>query len=1279
MTRGADLFNGALLFVLSMLYVAVLFGVAWYGDRHVAALERYRAHIYSLALAVYCTSWTFYGAVGTAVSQGWSDLPIYLGPILLMVFGTGLLERIVTATRVQGITSIADFIASRYGKARSLGVLVTVMAVIGTLPYIALQLKAVSMSYDVMAGHEMPAHIPGIDTAFYVAAGLALFTILFGARRVDAREHRHGLMLAVAFESLIKLAAFVAVGVFALDVVGGVGGLMERVVNQPELSERFLPDAFPPDFFASTLLAFCAIFCLPRQFQVVAVEADNPGQLRLARWLFPGYLLVFSIFVPAIAVAGLMVLGDTPGSPDTYVLALPGALGQKGLALLTFIGGFSAATAMVIVALLALSTMVTNEIVLPLLLRVRERREMRGGFARKLLLVRALTIVFIMMAAWLWHRAIGATALAAIGLLSFAMAAQFAPALVVGVYWRRASRRGVLAGLLAGFVAWVDLLLLPSLSGEATSLLAALFGLPAQPGIAWGAPTALLLNAAVMTGVSIMDRQSLAEHLQASTFTGSVTRGLTGLRRRLSLTVADLEELASRFLGERNARRAMSDHLQRRSTIVERGEYADADTAQFTERLIAGAIGTASARMVLTSALRGKDADTEALLLLDETSQAVRFNRALLEATLDNITQGVSVVDADLRLVGWNRPYAELLDYPEGFLYVGRPVAELLRFNAERGFFDGGEKDSHVRKRLEFMRTGSSYRFERHRDDGQVLEIRGNPLPTGGFVTTYTDVTEYKKIEQALRESEANVLFYTDNAPAMLVYIDTSLRYHFANRAYCEYLGLPREQVIGKRVDDLLPAAEAQPRLEYMRRALAGERQDLETELRFADGRRQYSLGTYIPHRDERGEVIGLYAIFQDISPRREAELKLQEAKSLLETRVEQRTHELSEAVNALSIAKASADQANQTKTRFLAAASHDLLQPLNAATLFTSVLTQRAQSADPELAELARRVADSLAAAEDILGALLDISKLDAGALQPEIEVFAVNNLLGALQRQFAALAMERGLRLHVHGCSAVLCSDRRLLRRVLQNFLANALRYTPRGGKVLLGCRRRGDAIELGVWDTGPGVAAEHRLAIFEEFRRIEVGGMSRERGLGLGLAIADRIARMLDYPLSLESTPGRGSKFSIRVPTSDEPLPVVTPARVTRGQLQGLHVWCVDNEESILDGMAALLERWGCTVRGFACAEEFRSALLSDAPPSLILADYHLGGITNGLDLLQEAENRFGSGVPGIVITADRSDEVLRSVRTAGYSALSKPVKPAAMRAAMLAALNRIQLTA
>jgi len=1147
---------GWILLLVSVSYVGTLFLVAYYGDRrqHAPTRSWLRPAVYALALAVYCSSWTFYGAVGTAARTGLGFLPIYLGPLLLLMFGWRLLERLVLISDEQRITSIADFLSSRYGRAPGLAAMVSLLALIAAVPYVALQFKAVADSIQVLAGVPANANLLA-DPALYTALLLAVFSILFGTRQIDATEHHRGMVLAIALESLVKLVAFVAIGVFALMHLPGIGGFGDRIVQAADQVTR---PGLPVGFVAQTLLAFTALVCLPRQFHVAVVECQNVGDLRMARWFFGGYLVIISAMVVPITLAGQAVLGGSGISPDTYVLALPLALDQSALALVVYIGGFSAATGMVIVTSVALATMVSNDLIVPALLRTGALRRTGPGIEQRVLWVRRATILALALMAYAYARGSGGSGLAQHGLLAFAAVAQFAPALIGGLYWRGASRAGALAGIGAGGALWIYTLMLPSLAhggwinahwvdvgpfGIAWLQPEQLFGLVGWDPLTHGVFWSLLFNVSAFVYLSVRSRPRLNEQLRAAPFLDPYAQrpplspgGWAG-----SVRGGDLLALAERIVGERRARRAFENYARQQGQPWKADRPADRALAQFTERLLAAAIGSASARLTLTTALRGSGMELgEVVALLDEANQELRFNRQILATTLENISQGVSVVDARMRLVAWNRRYQELFDYPDGMLYVGRPVADLLRWNAERGEMGPGDVDEQVQRRLDHLNAGAPHVFERVRDSGQVIELHGRPLDGGGYVTSYSDITEYKRVEQALRESNET-----------------------------------------------------------------------------------------------------------------------------LEQRVELRTRE--------------AEDAQQSRTRFLAAVSHDLLQPLNAARLFTSALRESEEPA--EQARLAERVDVSLRAAEDLLDGLLDISRLDAGVLRPEIADFDVNELLRELSHQHSAIAASRGLQLRVRAPAAPLMvhTDRRLLRRALQNFLANALRYTRTGG-VLIAARMRDGAVELQVWDTGPGISPHHLEQIFDEFRRFDHPGRG-ERGLGLGLSICQRIARTLDHPLRVRARVGGGSVFSITVPlgqphtaNSDAPTERIADAA---DSLAGLRVLCIDNDREILDGMRALLSRWHVITLTAASADG-AIALLDALPladtPDVALVDFHLHDRLDGLGIIDLLRERLGDGLPAALLTGDGSDALKHAARAHRCLVLTKPIKPASLRA-FLAAQPRI----
>ncbi|WP_069383368.1 hybrid sensor histidine kinase/response regulator [Halomonas caseinilytica] len=1307
------MFAGWLLIVVSLLYVAVLFAIAWRGDRLARSrgATRRRPIVYSLALAIYCTSWTFHGAVGQAATSGWSFASIFVGPILTLLLFWPVLAKMIRVAKHQNVTSIADFIASRYGKTQSLAAFASLVALIGTLPYIVLQLKAVSTSFSVLTSEADITRAPLFgDTAFYVALVMAAFAILFGTRHTDATEHHEGLIHAVAFESLIKLVAFLTLGAYVTwGMFDGLGDLLAFADIQLELQRQLAQQDFGQGFWAQTLLAMLAILCLPRQFHVAVVENTHRDDAAKARWLFPLYLVAFGFFVLPLAAAGLTIFADTDVPPDTYVLALPMAAGSEWLTLLTFIGGFSASTGMVIVAAVAVSIMISNEIVIPALFRLRWFDTKARDYGRLVLRARRITIGVILALAYGAYQLLGDfSSLAAIGMLSFAAAAQFAPALIGGLYWKRGNRLGVIVGMNAGFAIWAYCLLMPDLIAAGVLPETWLHGGPLNVG--WLSPTALFglnvgdsfthgvmlslgVNLVAYIFVSQMTPQRVVERIQASLFVDSVETRQTSVNRPWTgaTTVGDLKVLCERFLGAGQVSRAFDDYARRIGKPLEDNTRASIDVIQFTERFLASVLGASSARIVVNSALQGRGIGiSDVISIVDEASQVLEFNRALLQATIENINQGISVVDQNLRLVVWNQRYLELFRFPDHLIRVGAPIDRIFLYNAHNGEYGPGDPEEHVKLLLDNIREGQPHRYVRYRQDGSVLEVQGNPMPGGGFVYTYQDITQQKRTEEALIRSENNIRIYTDNVPALIAYFDKDCRYLFTNRAYEQAFEIDRNEVIGKPLQAVIPEDMARERAPWIDRALAGERVNFEVSLQLPEGIR-YMLVTYTPHFGDSGAILGFFALYQDITERRRAEIALKETNETLEERVRERTQALSEAnaalrqenrvraeaEQALRQAKQVAEDANASKTRFLAAASHDLLQPLNAARLFTSALTQEMDADD--MKRTIGHIDNSLQAAEELLGTLLDISKLDAGALTPRRSHFALADIFRPLRAEFDVMAEERGLDLVVVPSRAWVDSDAQMLRRIVQNFLSNAIRYTQEG-RVLLGCRRQGERLSIEVWDSGPGIPEAKQAEIFQEFRRLDQASRHKEgeKGLGLGLSIAERMSRVLDHPIRVRSEEGAGTVFAVSVPVvearSQEVAEEKSKTRRAGNKLAGTRILCIDNETLILEGMKAMLTGWGCEVFTATSIGGAKSVLRHlDADPDAILADYHLDNEVTGLMAMEALAERLNGNVPGIVITADRTEEVAETVKRAGYHLLLKPVRPAALRALLTRTLQ------
>ncbi len=1090
-----------------VLWLGVLFGVAVLGDRRPQIFARHWSYIYALSLAVYCTSWTFYGTVTQALRSGWWLPPTFVGTILLYVFGIGLLMRLVTIARAHNSSSLADLIAIRLGRSPLLAALVTAVAVVGIIPYIALQLKSVAMSYGMLTRRHDLAAPAWQDSALWVALAMALFAMLFGARRASANAHNRGLVLAMAFESVFKLVAMLALGAlvwFGLDVPASAADV-------PAVPGG--TSGFP----SLILLGALAVFTLPHQFHAGVVECRDAHHVRTARWVFPLYMLLIALPLLPLAHAGEALLGPMGVPSDLYVLALPLAQGHGALALMAFLGGLSAATSMVVVATLALSLMIGNHWIAPLRVRAGWGRATVGGDLRaEVLMQRRLIILVVVLLAWVYSRVLVANdALADIGAVSFSALSAIAPGVLVAVYRPQTGARAVSAGLVVGSLVWLYVLMLPLLAGESLPWMGA-----GPFGLRWLAPDHLLglsdwsrLARAVV--VSLAANLGVLVLVAGSGFAHAASSGMRG-----RVGVADLRALSLRFLTE--------NQVQTLFVGADSTASASEPLVAAIEHELAAVIGASSARLLLTVARREQAVELEAVAdIVGETSQDLRFNQRVLEAALENMSQGISVVDRDLGLVAWNRTYAELFGYPPELLRVGVPVADLVRWNLAHGLGSGHSTADEVGKRINHMRAGTPYVAERRfpgADGERVVEIRGTPMPGGGFVATFTDVTEFRSNEGELKSIAEN-----------------------------------------------------------------------------------------------------------------------------LEQRVIERTSEL-------ELARQEAEKANQAKSRFLAAISHDLAQPLNAAHLFTHALAQRLTHA--EYRESVTNIDGALTSAESLLGGLLDISRLDGGRTRAKVEAFPIDEWLRSLTAEFSVLAEERGLRLDCVTSRAWVRSDPQLLRRVVQNFLANAVRHT-RSGRIVIGCRRRGRNLSIEVWDTGPGIASADREVIFEEFRRLGHSG----EGLGLGLAIAERIARLLKHRLHLESRVGRGTVFSIEVPMTS-PMDLPPPAAaVSEPPLPRLRLLVVDNDLAVLKAMQDLLEGWKAEVHAAQTPDQARR-LFDAHGADLLLVDYHLDDHVSGLEL-RDALGSAASEIPCVIITADHGKTVADAVVAAGCQLLHKPLKPLALR--------------
>lgn len=1133
---------------LALMYLFFLFYLARWGDRNSQTARWLTSHpaIYSLALAIYCTAWTFFGAVGQASDNSWFYLPILLGPTLVYVFGYRFIYKMTLVSKKQHINTISDFIASRYGKRQVVALMVTVIALLATIPYIALQLKAIGSTFQLLTNNENSDFIIVISTAF-----IALFAIYFGTKQTDVTEYRRGLMLAIAFESSVKLIALV--------LVAFVGYKAWQSTQMTPILGSFFTDAAlsqltSPGLIAQTLMAGAAIICLPRQFHVAIVDNLSLNHLKTARWLFPLYLTIIAAVIPIIAMGGSAIFRGTGVEPDSYVLSLALFSDAIWLQIIVFIGGLSASTAMIIVATLTLSTMLTNDVILPRIFSVNGHETSRRDFSQHIRLTRRVVIGVILLLAFFYHQQMtNSRSLHSIGLVAFSLVIQLLPAIVGGLYWKRGHAHGVYAGLLVGLVCWILWLWVPTFTDP--------YNYQNQNNaLSIGALVSLVANALAYVFFSLRAPARLIDRIQAEAFVSpaDMQEDLASSPTQ-DITNEDLVTLLSTFMGKGRCLQLIKNYEQANQVTIKHSDIPKTHFMAFCERALGGVLGAASAKVLTDSVLKGKKLDfTEIINFFDDTTQAMQFNMTALLTSLENMDQGISVVDKHLNLVAWNKQYAALYNYPDDLLAVGTPIEKLIRYNAERGEFGSPNVEKEIEKRLTHLRSGTSHRFTRQRGDGKVVEMVGNPLPGGGFVTSFNDITGHVVIQQALEESNINL-----------------------------------EHRIKKRTEEV---------------------HSINAELRL------------------------------EIERRRDVE-------------------------KALIKARKSAEEANASKTRFLALASHDVLQPLNAAKLYVSALQEADLSSSTET--IVDKLERSVASSEAIISELLDISRLDQGELKASPERIFIPDLLAPLIDEMVMRAREKGLRLKHRISPCWVYSDKTFLYRIIQNLVSNAVKYTEKG-KILISIRKVAGQVKIQIWDTGVGLSEDQQSLIFSDFYRTNE---NKEHGVGLGLGVVRRLSQQIDVAVNVRSVLGKGSCFSFHLPLVAPPAE--QPAKKVQRQatFKGLRVLCVDDQQENLDAMETLLTRWGLNVVLADCWDDaIKQADIFS--PQILLMDYHLGNGKNGLELIEAIRHHLNVVLPATLITATHEESLEDNCKEFGVNYLPKPVKPAKLRALLMSMTRYIK---
>ncbi|AZQ85132.1 hybrid sensor histidine kinase/response regulator [Colwellia sp. Arc7-635] len=1167
------MFSNWLLISVSIGYISLLFLIAYLGGKYRHKLvEKQHAIIYALSLGVYCTSWGFLGTSAQAAKGSFTYISVYLGPILLFVFAWPFIQRMIKTCLKLKITSIADLLSARFGKSQSLAFIVTVVALIGTLPYIALQLKAIVYSYKILQQNQ---DFPVWQVGLIVSSILAGFTIIFGIRTIDVTERHPGVMIAIAFESAVKLIAFLMVGIFVsffiYDSPAEIWRLSQAHVS---LSQQFESSNLI-NMVGLLIIVMSACLCLPRQFQVMFVEIKEQKNSNIARWWLPAYILVFAFFAGPIGLAGTLNYGDSLEA-DAYVLFLPAYNGQVWLSLFAFLGAVSAASSMVIVSTIALSTMLSNEIVFPLMFKLSPQKQHDFlHFQSRLLRIRKALVITVITLSYGMLLLSPPDTLSSLGEVAFGAIAQIGPALIAAFFWRRATQKGVLWGIGSGFSIWILFNLLPQLgfyshlsidSSLSSSTVVTLFG--------------LLVNILVLAIVSLLTHQSIREEMQSKFFYKQDKQQQSYLPKQPKVDIRELEYLVARFIGEDKSAECFNSF----NLAHEHKKHKTNNEALIVhaENTLASVIGSASAKLVISFALGGREIafDQVVKIVEDNSTQQLEFSRSVLQGAIENTSEGISVIDGNLNLVAWNKQYLDIFNYPQNFIYIGCPINQLIRYNLSNQKHHIHDIEAQVLKRLEYIRAGSKHKSERMLSNGKTISIEGNPIPGGGFVMIFSDITEYRKAEKYLKE----------------------------------------------------------------------ENTDLESR---------------VLARTEELEKANL---------------------------------ELEKANQNLANAQLKAEQAHLKKSQYLRACSHDLLQPLSAARLFSSAVSLSPKVSKKERNQI-KQIDTSLEIANNLLLDLNEIARIESGNISPDITVFPVERLFSMLHSEFSVLTKDYKMDFHCRSSKLYIRSDFTLLSRIIQNFLSNAFRYA-NNGKVLLGCRRKGQQLCIQVLDNGPGIPEDKQQQVFEQFTQLSTKIVG-PKGLGLGLNIAQSLAAILNHNLGLTSKAGHGCLFSVAVPIMAAPQiqkPIVQRSSAT---LQGVGVLCIDNEPGVLSGMRDLLSAWKCKVYSAISAEQaIEFYQKHEESIDILLVDYQLGeedisrkiasdvdfnnlrnkpntteiNHYNGIELIQHLRAQSHYPLPAILITATTDETVLVQAQQADIGYLRKIVKPIALRALMSSLLSK-----
>lgn len=1121
--------------------------------------------VYLMILASLITAWPVLGAIDAAARGDEAILGIFAAPVIALLLLRPMARRLQITARQHAAFSLPTLISARYGRSRSVAIIcaLTAAAALGIL--LIAEFKTIAEAAAVIFG--MPNNtISAAALPPLIACGAL---ILLPGRLTDANGLNIGLIALARRATIFATIAFgvvISIAVYQvlrhdpltqapLDPFGPIDTILAR----PLITPRFL---------TIVVVATLAVYVLPGRFTLASAGRLANTKRRQASVLLPVVMLTLVAGIVVIATVGRSRI-DAPNSDAAHLaLALTHSIAPHWLIGIVFAGFVAVAVATACVCTAAVAAGLVGETLTPAL----ARRYVRGTPSKRQSTLRTLekSIGLLFLAAvWIGLAATRPqTDLTDLGLVGLTGLALLAVPLIGGLYIRSIKSQGVIAGLAAGVSVWIYSLVIPAFSqagglmtahvpGQSVLGWGSILGLPLSDVLTSGMIWTLITEIGVMAAVSVNTRASLIERTQADAFAdpGRSRRRDRHLasEHEPTIRVGEIDTLLRRFLGDQVARETIREYAADRDVSSLAPQVADAELVRFAEDRLASVVGASSARWLLRSGSSRADMDfNDIARVLDRTADAVQFNRGVLRAALENSDQGISVIDSDLRLVTWNSRYLALFNYPPALVRTGRHIGELIRYNAERGECGPGEVEDLVQRRLQHLQRAKPHRFERHRQDGRVLYMTGNPIPGGGFVTSFNDITEFKDKQAELARTNAQL-----------------------------------EARVAERTS-----------------ALSCSNDQLQRE-------------------------------------------------NIERARAEQ----------AAETARGTAERADQSKTRFLAAASHDLLQPLNAARLFADAIGHSPDRATPNAIE---QIQTALGSAQSLLEPLLDISKLDAGRWPVSRSATAIRDILDPLADQFRVIADDAGLRLDYIPSNAVVDTDPNLLRRTVQNLLSNAVRYT-KTGRIVLGVRRRPGAIEIQILDTGPGISDAQKNQIFEEFARGDEPDGTADRGLGLGLSLADRLCQLLGHTIRVDSVPGRGTLFAVHVITTTDSLDSDSASASNKpiNEIPIDQALVIDDDMASQNALVATLESWG--IEALVAQPADVVDIVADGVINALIVDYDLGANSHdGLALLEACPDNQPSC--RIIATANRDAALAERAKQLGARIIYKPIGSQALANAL-----------